>query len=83
MLNLGTTSCNTTSMNYRSQRNICLIIQKKLQIISMDCRYQINIYHIIHKIITNYFYGLHISKKYMPNCFQKHILQIILFRNIF
>jgi hypothetical protein len=31
----------------------------------MDYKYQRNIYHIIQKIITKYFYGLHISEKYI------------------
>ena len=37
----------------------------------MDCRSQQNICQIVQKKITNYFYGLQISEKYMPNCSEK------------
>jgi hypothetical protein len=36
-------------MHCRSQRNICQIIQNKLQITSIDCWYQKNVCQIVHK----------------------------------
>jgi hypothetical protein len=48
-------------------RVIYAIVQKKLQIISIDCKSQRNICQIVQKKITNYFYGLQISEKYITN----------------